>query len=135
MNVTIYSKRLITGDGPTREILVKKPELVHRVEFRFGVRFLVCKIIKNKKILRIITSFYVANIKQMQGVFQNLTWTTWDVDLDSVHLLINHRFYLDLHFKTYRYFNEHNIQHYPFVFGKMAQRVFDQPPIIDSKTG
>ena len=71
----------------------------------------------------------------MQGVFQNLTWTTWDVDLDSVHLLINHRFYLDLHFKTYRYFNEHNIQHYPFVFGKMARRVLNQPPIIDSKTG
>lgn len=68
----------------------------------------------------------------MQGLYQNLTWTTWDADIDTIHLLINHRHYLDVYFKDYRYFNERNIQHYPFVFGSMVRRVLNQCHITNN---
>lgn len=49
----------------------------------------------------------------------------WRQKLDTVHLLINHRTYLDMYFRFYRYFNERNILHYPFNFGDMARLVMN----------
>ena len=88
------------GDKPTAELLLKRPELVHRQESRLGVKFM------------------------MREIYQSSDYP-WREELDAVHLLINHRMYLDMYFKDYRYFNERNILHYPFNFGEMARLVLN----------
>lgn len=77
----------------------------------------------------------------MQELYDSMDWPDWQQNYDTIHLLINHRSYLDPHFKEYicyinvensvipgivfhsiRYsdFNERNIQHYPYMFGQLA---------------
>ncbi|XP_046452418.1 uncharacterized protein LOC124200288 [Daphnia pulex] len=88
------------GDNPTHRILLKMPQLVKREETRLGINFM------------------------MRELFQSKDYA-WKVKLDTIHLLINHRRYLDMFFKDYRYFNEHNILHYPFIFAKMVKYVIE----------
>lgn len=83
---------------------MKHPELVHRERKRLGVRFMVREMFQEKEKFR------------------------WHEELDAVHLLINHRSYLDMFYKDYRYFNERNIMHYPFNFGEMARLVLNRRP-------
>ena len=81
---------------------MKHSEFVHREEGRLGVKFLVREMYQEK-----------------EDTF------SWRDHLDTVHLLINHRSYLDMFYKDYRYFNERNIVHYPFNLGEMARVVLN----------
>ncbi|XP_032799730.2 uncharacterized protein LOC116936631 [Daphnia magna] len=92
------------GDNPTASVLMKHPELVHREPKRLGVHFM------------------------LREMFQESDNFPWYEKLDTVHLLINHRSYLDMFYKDYRYFNERNILHYPFNFGEMARLVLNRQP-------
>ena len=56
-------------------------------------------------------------------LYQNNS-TDWRQKQDTVHLLMNHRSYLDKHFKEYPEFNESNIVNYPYTFGQMARDVW-----------
>jgi hypothetical protein len=49
-------------------------------------------------------------------------WPEWNETLDAVHLLINHRSYLDKN-SPIQEFNEFNIQNYTFTFGKIAREL------------
>ena len=82
--------------------MAKNPGLVHAVGTRLGISFLMRELYQNKENER-----------------------DWRENFDTIHLLINHRHYLDIYFRTYRYFNERNILHYPFNFGEMARAVMN----------
>lgn len=88
------------GGRPTKEVLEKQPWIVHRVQRDFGVQVL------------------------LHQLYEEPGWIDWR-QMDTVHLLFNHRFYLDAHFEYYPVFNERNIQHYPFAFGEMARLVWN----------
>ncbi len=90
------------GGRPTKEVLEKQPSIVHRVEKNFGVTVL------------------------LHMLYEELDWTEWK-QMDTVHVISNHRFYLDSNFEHYPVFNERNILHYPFAFGEMARRVYWNP--------
>jgi hypothetical protein len=79
------------------EVLYKKPELLHRVKLKFGVHMLLHKLF-------------------------NDMWMEWR-DQDTIHLLVNHRSYLDPHFKQIPEFTEDNIKNYTYTFGIMAREV------------
>ncbi|PSN54203.1 hypothetical protein C0J52_03535 [Blattella germanica] len=87
------------GCKPTEEILYKKPELVHRVKLLFGVHMLVGNLYKSY-------------------------WKDWRKQY-AVHLLINHRSYLDKeHFDKWNTFDEKNILNYNYTFGDMAREAY-----------
>jgi len=85
------------GERPTVEVLYKRPELLHRVKLKFGVHMLVPKL-------------YLTQ------------WPEWRQQ-DTIHLLINHRSYLDPHFKEYPAFDNVNIANYSYTFGDMAREM------------
>ena len=89
-----------SGEKPTFEVLHKHPELVHRVKWRLGVGAL---------------TYHLYNSK----------WPLWRMALDTVHLLVNHRSYLDDHYEEYPVFNESNIVHHPYTFGEMVLSVWN----------
>ena len=82
---------------------MKHPELIHREKTRFGIH-------------------------NMIGEMYQVADYPWEENLDTVHLLANHRSYIDIHFKDYRYFNERNIIHFPYKFGEMALSVLNYTP-------
>jgi hypothetical protein len=87
------------GCKPTEELLYKRPELVHRVKFLFGVHKLVNNLYKIK-------------------------WKEWRQQY-TVHLLMRHRSYLDKeHLQNWSIFDEINIKDYPMTFGEMAREVY-----------
>ena len=88
------------GERPTQEILYSSPHLVHRVKLRFGVHML------------------------MRELYDTTDWA-FEKEQDTVHLLINHRSYLDPHYQAYPDFDADNIVHYPYTFGRMARLVMD----------
>ena len=88
------------GEKPTHEVLEKHPELVHRVKMRFGVHPLGDMLYENK-------------------------WADWRLVLDTAHLLIRHRPYIDKHYNEYPVFNETNIINYPYTFGEMVISVWN----------
>ena len=79
------------------EILYKRPQLLHRVKLKFGVHMLVPQLYKSQ-------------------------WPQWRQQ-DTIHLLINHRSYLDPHFKEYPAFDNINIANYSYTFGDMAREM------------
>ncbi|KAK2707930.1 uncharacterized protein LOC136028814 [Artemia franciscana] len=85
------------GERPTVEVLYKNPELVHRVRLQFGVHNLAHHL-------------------------YNIYWSEWRKQ-DCIHLLINHRSYLDKFYKDIPVFNEVNIYSYNKTFGEMARSV------------
>lgn len=86
------------GERPTRQVLMRSPELIHRVKLRFGVHML------------------------MRELYDTKDWK-FEKEQDTIHLLINHRSYLDPHFREYPEFDTNNIISYPFSFGRMARLV------------
>lgn len=70
---------------------------MHRVKGRFGVHML------------------------MRELYDSTEWPDWRRKQDTIHLLINHRSYLDPHFKQFPDFDEYNIQRYPYMFGQLAR--------------
>lgn len=91
------------GENPTKSILWKHPELVHRVKVHFG-----------------------ADTKYALNIFQEL-WSGWK-NYYALHLLVNHQYLLhDLTPKaTFPVvFNETNIINYPVTFREMAYDVYD----------
>ena len=88
---------------PKATILEKSPELVHLVERRLGTHYMISE------------------------MYQWVDYP-WREKLDTAHLLINHRSYIEFYFKDYRYFNERNVVHYPYNFGAMARRVLNYNP-------
>jgi hypothetical protein len=49
-------------------------------------------------------------------------WTQLNITLDAVHLLINHRSYLDKN-SPIKEFDEFNIQNYSYTFGTIARNL------------
>jgi hypothetical protein len=99
VQIDYHNRYYNAGERPTVEILYKQPELMHRVKLRLGVAQL------------------------MDELYEFKEWPNWDQNYDTMHLLTGHRYYLDPHFKEYPDFNERNIQHYPYMFGKLARLV------------
>jgi hypothetical protein len=85
------------GERPTVEVLYKNPGLVNRVKLKFGLHNLAHKL-------------------------YNIYWKDWK-EQDCIHLLINHRHYLDTFYKDIPVFNEVNINSYNKTFGEMARSV------------
>lgn len=90
------------GERPTTEILHRWPHLIHRVRLRFGVHML------------------------MHELYDSSDWRDWRQSQDTIHLLINHRSYLDPHFAQYPDFDEDNIRDYPYTFGELARLALDR---------
>ena len=55
-------------------------------------------------------------------------WQGWK-NLDSLHLLVNHRSYLDKD-SPIKLFNDTNIQTYQFTFGKIARDILNRSQIV-----
>ena len=87
------------GEKPA-ELLKQHPELIHRVKGNFG-----------------------ADKGISQGLYKNRQHR-WR-QLDAIHLLINHRYYLDPNFSKIPVFDEINIQTYEYPFGEMAREVLN----------
>jgi hypothetical protein len=86
------------GERPTVQVLHKRPELVHRVQFRFGAD---------------------TNTSWRLYTDPEFEWR----QLDTIHLLVNHRSYMDPYYNDTPDFNEETIASYPFPFGQMAREV------------
>ena len=95
----MWNRYYNAGERPTTVILHRRPELIHRVKLKFGVHML------------------------MRELYDSTEWPDWRRKQDTIHLLINHRSYLDPHFKQFPDFDEHNIQRYPYMFGQLARLV------------
>ncbi len=70
----------------------------------------------------------------MDQLYESKEWPKWDQHYDTIHLLTDHRYYLDPHFKEYPEINERNIQHYPYMFGKLARRVIPPNRLLSPST-
>ena len=55
-------------------------------------------------------------------------WQGWR-NLDSLHLLVNHRSYLDKD-SPVKVFNDTNIQTYRFTFGKIARDILNRSQVV-----
>ena len=61
-------------------------------------------------------------------LYKTKNWSKWK-QMDSIHLLINHRSYLDKE-SNIKEFNEINIQNYQFTFGEIAKDILTKNEII-----
>jgi hypothetical protein len=87
------------GERPTTTVLNNKPELVHRVRLKLGVQMLA---------------------KHLYRTF----WKKWS-DQEAIHLVINHRHYLDKeNYKIYPEFNDVNIMNCNVTFCFMARKAY-----------
>ena len=77
------------GERPTVQVLDKLPHLVHRVGLKLGVHMLA------------------------HNLYSTM-WNEWR-DQDAIHLLYNHRSYLDPHYNCTKDFNETNVDVHPHV--------------------
>lgn len=57
----------------------------------------------------------------MHELYDSTEWPDWQQKQDTIHLLINHRSYLDPHFQEFPDLDEHNILRYPYMFGRLAR--------------
>ncbi len=79
--------------------MTKNPELAHAVSRKLGT-------------MNLIEELYMMN------------WTEWR-SLDTMHLLINHRAYLDEESEI-KEFDEANIQTYYFTYGEMCRDILSR---------
>ncbi|KAK4002361.1 hypothetical protein OUZ56_004195 [Daphnia magna] len=86
------------GERPTTEILYRYPELVHRVKVQFGAD------------ISLSLNLYVE---------KKFDWRP----LDTIHLMINHRSYMDPYYNETPSFDENVIKTYPYPFGEMAREM------------
>ena len=89
------------GQYPTKSILYKQPDLVHRVKDEFGV-----------------------NMKFAGDLYLNNT-DIWRTCCYTIHLLFNRRYYLDEDAPITQ-FDEYNIRNYNFTFGDMARDIMSR---------
>lgn len=100
-----YNKKLWyynAGERPTKTILWKRPELIHRVKILFGV-----------------------DTKFIHLTYQT-QWPNWKL-LKSLHLLIHHQYLLQNISGNATFpveFNEKNIAYYPVTFRDMVYDVY-----------
>ncbi|XP_046640933.1 uncharacterized protein LOC124326253 isoform X2 [Daphnia pulicaria] len=88
------------GERPTTEILFQQPYLIHRVKGDFG-----------------------AATGVSMSLYKNLKFD-WR-HLDVIHLLMNHRSYLDPNYNKTPVFDENNIRTYEYPFGDMVRHLLD----------
>lgn len=96
------------GEAPTKNILSKQPDLVHRVTDLFGVQGLSKELYSMRK------------------------WKKWH-EFYSIHLLTRHREYLvpeDIKESGIKEFNEINIQNYTKSFGEIARSIWNHPKVL-----
>uniref|UniRef100_A0A0P6DHA5 Sulfotransferase sult n=2 Tax=Daphnia magna TaxID=35525 RepID=A0A0P6DHA5_9CRUS len=86
------------GERPTVEILYKHPELVHRVKVQFGADF---------------------DLSYNLYTYKEFDWRA----LDTIHLMINHRHYMDPYYNVTPFFDENVVKNYPYPFGGMAREM------------
>ncbi|XP_057376449.1 uncharacterized protein LOC130697557 [Daphnia carinata] len=86
------------GERPTVEILYKHPELVHRVKMQFGADY---------------------DLSYNLYTYKEFDWRT----LDTVHLMINHRYYMDPRYNETPFFDENIVKNYAYPFGEMAREM------------
>lgn len=55
-------------------------------------------------------------------------WKEWK-EMDSIHLLINHRYYLDKD-SPIKEFDEINIKNYNFTYGQMCRTVMEKIKLL-----
>ncbi|GAB6024895.1 hypothetical protein CHUAL_010003 [Chamberlinius hualienensis] len=92
------------GEYPTTSVLYKKPEIVHRVKLLFGVHMLANEL-------------------------YDTYWPEWTNQF-TIHLLINHRSYLDED-SSIKDFDENNIKTFNGTYGEMARVVlYGSPQMI-----
>lgn len=62
------------------------------------------------------------------NLYKTKSWKQWK-KMDTIHLLINHRDYLDKESKI-KQFDEKNIQNYEFTFGEIARDILKRSEIL-----
>ena len=90
------------GEAPTKVILSKYPDLVHRVPELFGVQGLAKELYEEKE----------------------FAWQKFN----AIHLLARHRNYL-VNDELKEEFNEDNIQTYSKSFGEIARSIWNRPEV------
>ncbi len=58
----------------------------------------------------------------MEELYEMNDWKEW-IEYDTIHLLVNHRSYLDLNYNETKEFYEFNILNYNFTFGEMCRKI------------
>ncbi|CAF0743244.1 unnamed protein product [Didymodactylos carnosus] len=89
------------GRKPVEDILLKRPELIHRVKTKFGV-----------------------NVEITHYLYNTQNWSDWKKQ-DTIHLCINHRNYMyPDNFKRYPILDENTILTYNYTFREMAMQAY-----------
>lgn len=94
------------AEAPTKQILIRKPDLITRVKVRFGVH----------------------NLADKLYLEPDFNWS----DFYAIHLLSRHRDYLakkDVEQTKILNFDEFNIQNYTNTFGEMARSIWNHPTV------
>ena len=94
----LYRSLHCLGEVP-KKILLEHPYLAHRVQIKLGTHNLI-------------------------HYLYEINWAEYK-SMDSMHLLINHRYYLDKE-SPIKEFNEENIKTYNFTYGEMCRDVLDR---------
>ena len=79
-------------------ILLKNDNLAHAVRNKFGTQMLI------------------------EELYEMKDWKEW-IEYDTIHLLVNHRSYLDLNYNETKEFDEFNILNYNYTFGEMCRKI------------
>jgi hypothetical protein len=93
------------GGYEPQKILLKHRYLVHQNKLDLGTQMLV------------------------GNLYYNKDWKEWK-DMDAMHLLLNHRSYLDKE-SPIKEFDEINIKNYTFTFGKITRSIFQKAHVFD----
>jgi hypothetical protein len=82
---------------------------------------------KHKSLAHAVKKEFCTEVSIVGALYKKY-WKDWK-KVDAVHLLINHRHYLDKN-STIKEFNEENIKTYNFTYGFMARDVLDRMKIL-----
>ncbi len=97
------------GGHVPAKILLDFPQLAHVVENKLGTQDLVYEL-------------YGAHNERFKGRKPpNPNWHEWK-NFDTIHLLIGHRFYLDM-YSPIKDFTEENIWNYDEAYGRMCRTI------------
>lgn len=98
------------------KILLEFPQLAHVVENQFGTQDLVYEL-------------YGAHNQRFPGRQPpNPNWHAWK-NFETIHLLIGHRFYMDMH-SPIKNFTEHNIWTYDQAYGRMCRSILRRADVF-----
>ena len=93
------------GGHEPQKILIKHRYLVHQNKLDLGTQMLV------------------------GNLYYNKNWTEWK-NMDAIHLLLNHRSYLDKD-SPIKEFDEINLKNYTFTFGQIARDILQKAHVFD----